>query len=228
MKNFLATLFVASFICTISFNQLLAKYTYISDLEDFKVVVPYRYMEMQLNYSHVNAPNNHSVPKEDRVDISSQDFLLHFFLPISKTLDLSPSFILTPAGQFATLSLRYTDSLYVFEKDLFSLKGGLGYSPDHKVICLEASAIFINGALDKAHFFLQVETRATTDYFWYCAKANFQVISALGFGVRMQKDSFMGPYFQVGSDGFGLLWLGGGLEEKTKSLCVGLGFKMGF
>jgi len=103
-----------------------------------------------------------------------------------------------------------------------------GYEWTQKSIGLGTSFKFVNRWQNEGNFIVELDAKSNGHLFWYSARMSFQVFPVLGLGIRAQKNSLIGPYFQVGHDDCFYFWFSTGYEESFKKLGTAAGIKIAY
>lgn len=110
----------------------------------------------------------------------------------------------------------------------YKLNIGAGMLISHKQsFCVDAGALLVQKTGEVTYLLAEAQTKSNGKEFWYMARVNWQILGAIGIGVRAQKNSLLGPCFQLGHENFSFMWFGAGVKEDVPSkLCIAGGVKI--
>jgi len=213
MRSLLSLIILIGFTTTICFSQ-----------KSYREPIPYKMLELESN----------SVSFKETPGLSTDPLtiLIRANIPLGRgnsrwclRADLTGS---SSIGAYVTIGPSYKNNL---GKDwLYRVGLGGGYLiGQEQPYCADVSLLLVHSLEEIKYLLAEVQTKSNGQDFWYLVRMNWQVLGAVGLGVRAQTNSLLGVCVQLGHENFSFLWFGSGVkEDELKKFCMAAGVKVVF
>jgi len=108
----------------------------------------------------------------------------------------------------------------------FKIGSSLGYEFTSKTFAFGASLLFVTNWQEYEGLTTELDFKSNGDLLWYCARVSLQIIPAISFGLRSQKNSLTGPYIHLGNEDWIFMWISYGVGDDFKSPGLATGIRI--